>query len=143
MINKEIQKIVESFGASLYDIELVQTGEEGHIYRVLIQKEGGVDLDVCADINGVVSPYLDTNPPVKTKYYLEVSSAGIERHLRTPEHFTKSIGELVKMSLKDGTKLRGKLLSVNGDTYEIQSGDETLKVSFGDISKARTYFEWK
>lgn len=143
MNNNEIKKIVESFGASLYDIELVQSGEGEHIYRVLIQKEGGVDLDICADINGVVSPYLDTNPPVKTKYYLEVSSAGIERHLRTPEHFAKSIGELVKMSLKEGTKLRGKLLSVNNDIFTFENESGTVTVSFNDISKARTYFEWK
>jgi len=143
MNNNEIKKIVESFGASLYDIELAQSGEGEHVYRVLIQKEGGVDLDVCADINSVVSPYLDTNPPVKSKYYLEVSSAGIERHLRTPEHFSKSIGELVKMSLKDGTKLRGKLLSVDGDLFTIENDSGVVKISFNDISKARTYFEWK
>ncbi|HRF58171.1 MAG TPA: ribosome maturation factor RimP, partial [Campylobacterales bacterium] len=68
----EIKKIVESFGATLYDTELVQAGDEGHIFRVSIQKEGGVNLDICADINAVLSPYLDTNPPVKDKYYLEV-----------------------------------------------------------------------
>lgn len=139
----EIRKIVESFGATLYDIELVKSGEDAHIFRVSIQKEGGVDLDVCADINAVLSPYLDTNPPVKDKYYLEVGSPGIERSLKRPEHFAKSVGELVKMSLKDGTKLRGKLLSADGETFEIDGEEGATKVSFGDISKARTYFEWK
>ncbi len=139
----EIKKIVESFGATLYDTEIVQAGEDAHIFRVSIQKDGGVDLDVCADINAVLSPYLDTNPPLKGKYFLEVGSPGIERHLRTPEHFAKSVGETVKMSLKDSTKLRGKLVSVNNDIFEIEGTDGIVKVSFGDISKARTYFEWK
>lgn len=139
----EIRKIVESFGATLYDTELVKSGEDAHIFRVSIQKEGGVDLDVCADINAVLSPYLDTNPPVKDKYYLEVGSPGIERNLKRPEHFAKSVGELIKVNLKDGTKLRGKLLSASGDNYEIESEEGSIKISFGDISKARTYFEWK
>lgn len=138
----EIKKIVESFGATLYDAELVQAGDEGHIFRVSIQKEGGVNLDICADINAVLSPYLDTNPPVKDKYYLEVGSPGIERNLRNLEQFQKSVGELVKMNLKNGTKLRGKLLSVEGDSIRVESG-EVVKLSFNDISKARTYFEWK
>jgi len=138
----EIKKIVESFGATLYDAELVQDGDEGHIFRVSIQKEGGVNLDVCADINAVLSPYLDTNPPVKDKYYLEVGSPGIERNLRNLEQFQKSVGELVKMSLKNGVKLRGKLISVEGDSISVET-DEVVKLSFNDISKARTYFEWK
>ncbi len=138
----EIKKIVESFGATLYDAELVQAGDEGHIFRVSIQKEGGVNLDVCADINAVLSPYLDTNPPVKDKYYLEVGSPGIERNLRNLEQFQKSVGELVKMSLKNGVKLRGKLISVEGDSISVET-DEVVKLSFNDISKARTYFEWK
>lgn len=138
----EIKKIVESFGATLYDTELVQAGDEGHIFRVSIQKEGGVNLDVCADINAVLSPYLDTNPPVKDKYYLEVGSPGIERNLRNLEQFQKSVGELVKMSLKNGVKLRGKLISVEGDSISVEA-DEIVKLSFNDISKARTYFEWK
>jgi len=138
----EIKKIVESFGATLYDAELVQAGDEGHIFRVSIQKEGGVNLDVCADINAVLSPYLDTNPPVKDKYYLEVGSPGIERNLRNLEQFQKSVGELVKMSLKNGVKLRGKLISVEGDSISVEA-DEVVKLSFNDISKARTYFEWK
>lgn len=138
----EIKKIVESFGATLYDTELVQAGDDGHIFRVSIQKEGGVNLDVCADINAVLSPYLDTNPPVKDKYYLEVGSPGIERNLRNLEQFQKSVGELVKMSLKNGVKLRGKLISVEGDSISVEA-DEVVKLSFNDISKARTYFEWK
>lgn len=143
MNSNEIKKIVESFGATLYDIEIVRAGEDAHIFRVSIQKEGGVDLDVCADISAVLSPYLDTNPPLKGRYFLEVGSPGIERHLKSPEHFAKSIGELVKISLKDGRKLSGKLLSAKDDVYELQSGDEVVKVSFDDISKAKTYFEWK
>ncbi len=143
MNNEEIKKIVESFGAVLYDVELVPTGEEGHIFRVSVQKEGGVDLDLCADINAVLSPYLDTNPPVKGKYYLEVGSPGIERSLKNIAHFEKSVGELVRMSLKDSTKLRGKLLGVKDGVVEIETEEGSKKVSFGDISKARTYFEWK
>ncbi|HRF58218.1 MAG TPA: ribosome maturation factor, partial [Campylobacterales bacterium] len=88
------------------------------------------------------SPYLDTNPPVKDKYYLEVGSPGIERNLRNLEQFQKSVGELVKMSLKNGVKLRGKLISVEGDSISVEA-DEVVKLSFNDISKARTYFEWK
>lgn len=141
---QEIEKIVNGFGASLYDAQVLKEGDESFIFRVSIQKEGGVTLDLCADINAVLSPYLDTNPPVKGQYYLEVGSPGIERNLKTTAHFEKSIGETVKVSLKDKTKLKGKLLGIEGEKITVESeGGERREFSFGDISKARTYFEWK
>lgn len=140
-MDKEIQKIVESFGAALYDTEL-ESVDDGHIFRVMIQKEGGVDLDVCSSISQVLSPYLDTNPPVKGKYFLEVSSPGIERNLRRVDLFEKSIGELVKIKLKGGEKLSGKIISVDGNKITIETDDGAKEFAFGDVIKARTYFEW-
>ena len=140
-MDKEIQKIVESFGAVLYDTELESAGES-HIFRVMIQKEGGVDLDICSSISQVLSPYLDTNPPVKGQYYLEVSSPGIERNLRRVDLFEKSIGELVKIKLKGGEKLSGKIISVDGNKITLETDDGAKEFAFTDVIKARTYFEW-
>lgn len=140
-MDKEIQKIVESFGATLYDTEL-ESVDESHIFRVLIQKEGGVDLDLCSSISHVMSPYLDTNPPVKGKYFLEVSSAGIERNLRRLDLFEKSIGELVKIKLKGGEKLSGKITSVSGDKITVECDEGSKEFLFGNVTKAKTYFEW-
>ena len=54
------------------------------IYRVLITKVGGVNLDLCATISYELSPFLDVNPPMSQAYRLEVSSPGIERKLTKP-----------------------------------------------------------
>ena len=58
MIEDKISKIVESFGAKLYDVEINK--EDGREYfRVFIAKEGGVNLELCQDISRVLSPMLD------------------------------------------------------------------------------------
>jgi ribosome maturation factor RimP len=132
-----IKNIVEDNGCELYDIELTEEG--GHkYYRVYITKAGGVSLNDCAAINNLISPIFDIEDPVDGKYFLEVSSPGVERKLTKPEHFEKSIGENVKVTLNDGTKVKGQLKSFVNNEAEI--GKE--KVKFDDIKKAKTYIEW-
>jgi len=132
-----IKNIVEDNGCELYDIELTEEG--GHkYYRVYITKPGGVSLNDCAAINNLISPIFDIEDPVEGRYFLEVSSPGLERKLTKKEHFEKSIGENVKVTLNDGTKVKGQLKSFVDDEAEI--GKE--KVKFDDIKKAKTYIEW-
>ena len=140
-LENEIEKIVESFGASLYDIETVN--ERGEvIYRVSVTKEGGVDLDLCADISSALSPFLDVHPPIASPYRLEVGSPGIERKLRKPGHFQGAIGEKVKLKVPGQDRLKGILKAADekGIVVETKHGDESY--TYGDVLKAKTYFDW-
>ncbi len=132
-----IKNIVEDNGCELYDIDIAQEGDHKY-YRVYITKPGGVNLNDCAKINNLLSPIFDIENPVEGKYFLEVSSPGLERKLTKAEHFEKSIGENVKATLNDGTKIKGQLKSFADNVAEI--GKE--KVNFNDIKKAKTYIEW-
>ena len=140
-LQSEIKKIVESCGAKLYDIETV-TERGKTIYRITIQHEGGVDLDLCADISNLVSPLLDVNPPVRGDYNLEVSSPGVERKLKKLKHFENSIGENVKIVTHDGEQIKGKLEKVEDNKIYIKTDHSEEVVDFDDIASAKTYFEW-
>ena len=95
-LEEQIKLIVENSGLKLYDI--VTTKEhERNIFRVIVTSKDGVNLDKCAEISRLISPILDIDEPMGGKYNLEVSSPGIERKLKKPEHFIASIGELVKV----------------------------------------------
>ena len=131
-----IKNIVEENGCELYDIE--ETTEGDHkFFRVYITKPGGVSLDDCAAINNLLSPIFDVEEPIKDKYFLEVSSPGIERKLTKKEHFQKSIGENVKLNTTEG-KVKGVLKSA--DDEKIVVGDKEIK--YEDIKKAKTYVDW-
>ncbi len=140
-VEEEVKKVVESHGAKLYDTEVVN--EDGRtIYRVYILKEGGVDLDLCADISRDLSPMLDVYPPVSGQYYLEVSSPGVERTLKKPEHFINSVGSDVRLKLSSGDVVKGRLLGFEDGkaVLETSAGEEEFPLA--EIRKARTYFEW-
>jgi len=132
-----IKNIVEDNGCELYDVEITEEGGYKY-YRIYITKPGGVSLDDCTLINNLISPIFDIEEPVKDRYFLEVSSPGIERKLTKKEHFEKSIGENVKLTTNNGQKIKGQLKSFDGETAEI--GKE--KVNFNDIKKAKTYVDW-
>jgi len=135
-----IKEIVEDNGFRLYDLEITQ--EDGYnYYRIYIQKQdgSGVNLDECAQINRIISPIFDVEEPMSEAYFLEVSSPGIERPLKKKEHFKNSIGEIVKVSMNDGSKIIGKLQDVTDDKINVKN----KIIPFSNIKKARTYFEWK
>lgn len=138
----ELQKLVESCGAKLYDEEIVSENGKA-IYRISIIKEGGVTLDDCEKVSRILSPILDVEEPLSEKYTLEVSSPGLERKLSKPRHFALSVGELVKFSLhgdKDGRV--GKLVAADEENAEFLVEGELVKTPIAQIKKARTFVQW-
>ena len=137
-----IKQIVEDNGFRLYDIEISE--ENGYkYYRIFIQKADGgrVNLDECAIINRIVSPIFDVEYNSDDAYFLEVSSPGIERPLKKPEHFIMSVGEKVRITLKDGSKIIGKLQSFDEKNGKLDVKNRIIPLD--TIKRARTYFEWK
>lgn len=140
-LEEKIASIVRMHGAEYYDSEIVS--ENGNrIFRVYITKEGGVDLELCADISVELSPFLDVHPPMQEAYYLEVSSPGIERELKKASHFMKSIGEKVRVKLRNGEKLKGDILSADENGISIDRDGERVDIDYSEIKKARTCFDW-
>ena len=137
----DIEKIINSYGAKLYDSEIIKENGED-IYRVYIIKDGGVDLDLCANISRDASPILDIEPPISGEYRFEVSSPGIERKLTKPKHFINSIGEKVKVKVKGEGKLKGTLIDANEDGIKVENKDGISEFKYDELGTVKTYFEW-
>ena len=140
-LEKQIASIVEVSGANFYDTETVTEGKNT-IYRVYITKEGGISLDLCAQISHELSPFLDVNPPMGGRYLLEVSSPGLERKLTKPQHFKNAIGEKIKLKIIGVDKLKGTLKSADnqGITVTTKHGDESYE--YGELGTVKTYIDW-
>jgi len=140
-LNEQIEKIVKANGADFYGTETVQENDST-IFRVYITKEGGVTLDLCAEISNELSVFFDVNPPMHGAYFLEVSSPGIERKLELPKHFISAVGERVKFKINGGDKERGLITSADDSGFTIEKKGEEVHFEYTNISKAKTYFEW-
>src|SRR5699024_12635072 len=107
---EEIETIIEPVltqeGVSLSDIEYVTVGKD-HFLRIYIDKSGGVDLDDYTRVSEKASEQLDKYDAIQAAYFLEVSSPGAEKPLKTIDDFHRHIGENVHVSLyihSDGEK---------------------------------------
>lgn len=133
-----IKETVESQGVELWDVRFVKEGASWYL-RVFIDKEDGITIDDCTDVSHAIDPVIDEADPIDKSYYLEVCSCGIERELSRPEHFSKTIGEKVKIKLYkaiDGVKeFVGTLVSA-GDSIIIDVDGNNLEFTLKDISKA-------
>lgn len=100
-------------------------------------------MDDCEALSRLLSPILDVEPPTSGAFTLEVSSPGLERKLTTPSNFENSLGELVKITLKNGEKISGEILSFKDEILKLKTTENNeISVNFNEIKKAKTYIEW-
>jgi ribosome maturation factor RimP len=129
------------------DLELYDVEHERGTMRVLVDRSGGVDLGTLAEVNKALSRALDEHDPVAGHYTLEVSSPGLERPLRRPEHFEAVLGETVKVKTRPGTegdrRVNGRLVAADAEGIDVETpAGEHRRISYDDIASARTVFEW-
>ncbi|OCL84514.1 ribosome maturation factor RimP [Arcobacter porcinus] len=141
-LEEQIKVIVENSGLKLYDIVKLKENNKD-IFRVVVSSKDGVNLDKCADISRLISPLLDVEDPIYGKYFLEVSSPGIERKLRKTEHFIASVGELVRVKTNGLAVYEGELVEANEDKISIRFEDNEIEIfEYSDILSASTYYKW-
>ncbi len=137
-----VAPLVEAEGAALYDVE-----HHGGVVRVLVDRDGGVDLAVLARLTRLIGRALDDHDPVPGRYTLEVSSPGLERPLRTLEHFRAALGAEVRIKtlphVEGERRVRGTLVAVDEAAAEVRTPDGGVRrIAHDDIARARTVFEW-
>jgi ribosome maturation factor RimP len=137
-----VAPLLEAADLELYDLDLA-----GGILRVLVDREGGADIDAISQVARAISRTLDEHDPIQGKYTLEVSTPGLERPLRTPEHFRRAIGTEVKVKTHPGVegdrRVDGTIAAADAEAVTIATGDggqRTLR--YDDIERARTVFVW-
>ena len=133
---------VEAHGCTLWDVEYVK--EAGSWYlRLYIDKEGGVSINDCEAISRVVSDKLDEADPIEGSYTFEVSSAGADRALKKPEHFSAYLGSEVDEKLNRAMAGKKELIGVlagyeNGDVT-LAVGGESLTLEKKDVAQVRLH----
>ena len=117
-------------GCTLWDVEYVK--EAGTWYlRVLLDKEGGVDIMDCEKVSRAVSDLLDEADPIEGSYTFEVSSAGAERALKRPSDFQRFMGSPVALKLYKAREGRKEFA---GYLRGYENGDVTVEIGGKDVT---------
>src|SRR5207237_2371348 len=134
------------------DLELVDVEVRAGLLRIAVDRPGGVDLDAIGQVSQGISAALDREDPLPGgRYVLEVSSPGLERPLRTPEHFRRFVGATVAVKVSAAAetgggerRMQGRLAGADdqGVVLEVSGHEAPLRLDYADIEAARTVFEW-
>lgn len=135
-------------GLELWDVEVA-----ADVVRVLVDRSGGVDLDALSAASAALSPLLDERPDLlpAAAYQLEVSSPGIERTLRTPEHYRRYLGQPVSVKTTEpvagSRRQRGTLAAVEDGGIllaldDAEAGAPAVALPYPVIARARTVLVW-
>lgn len=131
---------VESLGCEIWGVEYLNQGKHSKL-RLYIEREGGVDVDHCAEVSRHVSDLLDVEEFSQNAYTLEVSSPGLDRILFKPDHFQAFVGHKVDVRLnfpfEGSRKFVGMLAGVEEDSAVVQVDDEEYLLPIDNIQKAR------
>lgn len=141
-VREIVVPLVEAAELDLYDLDLA-----GGVLQVLVDRPGGADIGAVSRLARVISRALDEHDPIDGNYALEVSTPGLERPLRTPDHYTRAIGSSVKLKTKPGSdgerRVEGTIAEADDTSVTVQAADgERHTVRYDDIERARTTFEW-
>jgi len=137
--------LAEERGLDVYDVEQHQAS-----VRILVSREGGIDINALTELSRSVSRALDETDPVPGKYTLEVSSPGLERPLRRPDHFQGAVTDRVTVKTVPGAegdrRITGVLVAADEDGITVRP-DEGLdrderRIAYDEIAAARTLFDW-
>lgn len=143
------EPLIAAEGLELLDVEFVREHNEW-ILRLFIDNPGGkVGVDECQKASAAVDTALDVENVVEQAYSLEVSSPGLNRPLKRPEHFQKVLGQTVRVKTfgplgePPRKNFLGALKSASADAIAIEvEGAGTFTIALKDVAKANLEFEF-
>lgn len=134
--------IVEAVGLDLEEIKIRKAGSRS-VVSVVVDKDGGVDLDTVAVVSRACSDALDENDPFGSQpYVLEVGSPGVDRPLTEPRHWRRARNRLVHVTFMDGSTTTGRIVEIADDRVQLLDDSGVRVVEFADVSKAVVQVEF-
>lgn len=140
-IRSTIEPVLQERGYDLEQLDLTPAGRR-QVLRVVVDRDGGLDLDAVAAVSRAVSAALDRADPVAGGYLLEVSSPGVDRALELPRHWRRAVGRLVDVKHRDGAQLHGRVCAADETGVSLKLADGERRFEFGELGRGRVQVEF-
>lgn len=138
-VREFIEPLLEETVYHVYDVEFAKEGSEWYL-RIYIDKDGGIDLDDCEAVTDLINDPLDELDPISDPYFLEVSSPGVERNLKTAAHFESAVGEKIRVKLfskiENSREWVGNLVAYESDHITVDTDGKLIELPLDKIAKA-------
>ncbi len=134
---------VEALGLDLEAVDLSKAGKRS-VLRVAVDKDGGVDMDDIAEATKAVSAVLDDSDLMgQNAFTLEVTSPGVDRPLTLPRHWRRNVTRLVKIDLREGDPLLGRIVAADDTAATVAVDGDEQTIAYDAVAKAKIQIEFK
>ena len=136
-VRSALDPVVAAAGFDLEDVAVTAAGRR-NVIRVVVDRDGGIDLDAVAEVSRVVSDALDSADVTgNVAYTLEVTSPGVERPLTEPRHWRRAVGRLVVAG-----PVTGRVVGADEHGVTFDLGGSEQVVPYGDLPTGRVQIEF-
>lgn len=140
-----LEPVVEGCGLELVELQFRREAP-GWVLRLIIDCEGGVSVDHCAEVSREVGHLLEVEDPIEQAYHLEVSSPGLDRPLKRERDFVRCVGKKAKVVLLEPLEgqfsLVGIIVGVEQGGITLDTGQGPVVIPFDQMKKARLVVEF-
>ncbi|MFJ6197198.1 ribosome maturation factor RimP [Micromonospora sp. NPDC092111] len=154
-----IEPVITGAGYDLEDLSVSRAGRR-HVVRVIVDADGGINLDAVADVSRAVSAALDAAEEsggdiVAGEYQLEVSSPGVDRPLTLPRHWRRNVGRLVKVTARvadlpeqrgeqpaGDRQVTGRVAAADDERVVLETGSGRVEHSYAELGPGRVQVEF-
>ncbi len=138
-----IEERLRDSGVRLVSVYVERRGRK-LVVTVCLDREGGIDVDTCAEMSEMISRYLDVEDIIEESYILEVESPGLQRVLRKPREFRSFLGRevevLLRQSFEGRQKFRGRLVDADTQGMTVLVDGEEIAFPYEALKKTRLHF---
>lgn len=148
-LHQMLAPLVDAVGCDLEEITVSAAGRRS-IVRVIVDADGGIDLDAVAAVSRVIAEALDEETPegpaFAGAYVLEVSSPGVDRPLTEPRHWRRNRGRLVAVEVRAPDSppraLTGRVQQVDDDGVTLLVDGAPMSVPWAQLGTGRVQIEF-
>jgi ribosome maturation factor RimP len=139
---RALEPVVTARGFDLEDVVITPAGKR-RMLRVIVDKDGGVDLDDIANVSSSVSTTLDESDVMgAVPYVLEVTSPGVDRPLTLPRHWRRAAARLVQVGIAGVGDRTGRVVSVDDDGVRLDIDGTEQQFPWADLSGGHVQIEF-
>ena len=145
-IIKIIEPIINNLGYEVYDVIYEKEGKDNYL-RIFIDKDELITIEDCEKVNNSITDILDEKDFIKSQYFLEVSSPGLERQIRTDKHLrmfkNKKIEVHLFKSIEKQKIIIGILKDYDEEKIVLQIDKKEVSIDRDNISKMKNVYNWE
>ncbi len=134
-----IEPVAAQFGVAVDGVVFHERHTPALLQITIDRLEGteSLSLDEVAEVSRSVSKKLDEADPIDPEYLLEVSTPGAESEMTRLRHYQRNLGRVVRVRLRDGDKLRGRLVSADETGFSLELDEGSRYLEYSNVRKAR------